>query len=130
MAPPVASAEQVRRLAVQSRNIRGIERILQRLGGELLIAEYVHGVRKVWAADRMVTVTVAGRFLHAQQEQGGAFQSLGFPRGSGFERASSGLRHHRQGGLDRETRRSQRTTLGLRLPIVMPDEQMRSTAEL
>jgi hypothetical protein len=40
------------------------------------------------------------------------------------------LRHHRQGGLDRETRRSRRTTLGRRLPIVMPDEQMRSAAEL
>jgi hypothetical protein len=40
----------------------------------LLIAEYVHGVRKVWAADRMMTVTVAGRFLHAQQEQGGVFR--------------------------------------------------------
>jgi hypothetical protein len=42
-------------------------------------------------------------------------------------RASFGLAfgHHRQGGLDRETSRSRRTTLGRRLPIVMPDEQMR-----
>src|SRR5579872_5700160 len=46
--------------------------------------------------------------------------------------ASSELRSglHRQGGLGRETRRSPRTTLGQRLSIVMPDEQMRSAAEL
>jgi hypothetical protein len=45
---------------------------LQRFGCELLIAEDVHGGGKMRTADRVVPMTVAGRFLHAQQEQGSA----------------------------------------------------------
>ena len=67
-----ASAEQICRLTVQSRDIAGVERILQRFGCELLIAEDVHGGGKVRTADRVVPMTVAGRLLHAQQEQGSA----------------------------------------------------------
>jgi hypothetical protein len=40
----------------------------------LLIAEDVHGGRKVRTADRVVPMTVAGRLLHAQQEQGSALR--------------------------------------------------------
>ena len=69
-----ASAEQVCRLAVQSRDIAGVEGILQHFGCELLIAEDVHGGGKVRTADRVVPMTVAGRLLHAQQEQGSALR--------------------------------------------------------
>jgi hypothetical protein len=57
-----------------SRDIAGVERILQRFGCELLIAEDVHSGGKVTTADRVVPMTVAGRLLHAQQEQGSALR--------------------------------------------------------
>jgi Cu/Ag efflux pump CusA len=47
---------------------------LQRFGCELLIAEDVHGGGKMRTADRVVPMTVAGRLLHAQQEQGSALR--------------------------------------------------------
>ena len=47
---------------------------MQRFGCELLFAEDVHGGGKVRTADRVVPMTVAGRLLHAQQEQGSALR--------------------------------------------------------
>jgi hypothetical protein len=73
-ATPSVSWEQIRRLGIQARDVAGIKGGLQGSRGELLIAEDVHGIRKVRAADRMVTMAVAGRLLHAQQEQGGALR--------------------------------------------------------
>jgi hypothetical protein len=61
-----ASAEQVCRLAVQSRDIAGVEGILQRFGCELLFTEDVHGGRKLRTADGVVPMTVAGRLLNAR----------------------------------------------------------------
>jgi hypothetical protein len=39
-----------------------------------IIAEDVHGAGKMRTADRVVPMTVAGRLLHAQQEQGSALR--------------------------------------------------------
>jgi hypothetical protein len=49
-------------------------RILQRLGGELVVPKDVHRVGKVRTADRVVPMAIAGRLLHAQQDQGGTLR--------------------------------------------------------
>ncbi len=43
----------------------GIERLLQRAGGEQFVAEDMDRVRKVRAADVVVAVTIARRFFGA-----------------------------------------------------------------
>ena len=66
--------QQIGRVALQSRHIAGINRILQRLGGELVVPKDVHRVGKVRTADRVVPMAIAGRLLHAQQDQGGTLR--------------------------------------------------------
>jgi hypothetical protein len=59
------SPEQVCHVTIQARYVVGIERGLQGHRSELLVAEDMDRLGKVKAADRMVTVAVARRFLHA-----------------------------------------------------------------
>jgi hypothetical protein len=66
--------QQIGRVALQSRHVAGINRILQRLGGELVVPKDVHRLGKVRTANRVVPMAIAGRLLHAQQDQGGTLR--------------------------------------------------------